>query len=88
MLAHAAHLDRLCRAANQLTIRELAASFAISKSATHRIVSTMTPRLAALGTQNRPKDRRESWVVDGTLIPTRDHRLWVHHRDPHGFDTS
>ena len=57
-----------------LTIRELAASFAISKYATHRIVSTMTPRLAARGTQNRPNDRRESWVVDGTLIPTRDHR--------------
>jgi hypothetical protein len=57
-----------------LTIRELAASFAISKSAAHRIVSTMTSRLAALGTQNCPADRRESWVIDGTLIPTRDHR--------------
>jgi len=57
-----------------LTIRELAASFAISKSAVHRILSTMTPRLAALGAQRRPDDRRESWVVDGTLIPTRDHR--------------
>jgi len=34
----------------------------------------MTPRLAALGGQSRPNDRRESWVVDGTLIPTRDHR--------------
>ena len=57
-----------------LTVRELAASFAISKSAAHRIVSTMTPRLAALGAQNCPTDRRESWVIDGTLIPTRDHR--------------
>ncbi|HEY0988391.1 MAG TPA: transposase family protein [Kofleriaceae bacterium] len=59
-----------------LTIRELAASFAISKSAAHRIVSTMTPRLAALGAQNCPPgiDRRESWVIDGTLIPTRDHQ--------------
>ena len=57
-----------------LTVRELAASFAISKSAAHRIVSTMTPRLAALGAQDYPTDRRESWVVDGTLIPTRDHR--------------
>ena len=57
-----------------LTIRELAASFAISKSAAHRIVSTMTPRLAELGAQNCLTDRRESWVVDGTLIPTRDHR--------------
>ena len=57
-----------------LTVRELAASFAISKSAAHRIVSTTTSRLAALSTQNAPSDRRESWVVDGTLIPTRDHR--------------
>jgi len=55
-------------------MRELAAGFAISKSAAHRIVSTMTPRLAALPTQNRPRDRRESWVVDGTLIPTRHYR--------------
>ena len=38
------------------------------------IISTMTPRLAALAAQSRLTDRRESWVVDGTLIPTRDHR--------------
>jgi hypothetical protein len=57
-----------------LTIRELAASFTITRSAAHRIVQAMTPLLAALGRDNRPRDRRESWVVDGTLIPTRDHR--------------
>lgn len=57
-----------------LTIRELAASFEISKSAAHRIVSTMVPRLAALAADQLPSDRRASWVVDGTLIPTRDHR--------------
>jgi hypothetical protein len=57
-----------------LTIRELAASFVISRSAVHRIVSTMTRRLAALGAENRLEDRRESRVLDGTLIPTRDHR--------------
>jgi hypothetical protein len=57
-----------------LTMRELAACFAISKSTAHRIVSTMIPRLAALAAMDRPHDRRESWVVDGTLIPTRDHR--------------
>lgn len=56
-----------------LTIRELAASFALSKSAAQRIVSTVTARLAALVDLDRPRDRRESWVVDGTLIPTRDH---------------
>lgn len=57
-----------------LTMRELAASFAISKSAVHRIIATLTPRLAALAASARPRDRRESWVLDGTLVPTRDHR--------------
>jgi DDE superfamily endonuclease len=57
-----------------LAMRELAASVAISKSAAHRIIASMTPRLAALAAQSRPYDRRESWVVDRTLIPTRDHR--------------
>jgi hypothetical protein len=56
-----------------LTIRELAAAFALSRSSVHRIVSTMIPRLAAL-VGAAPRDRRASWVVDGTLIPTRDHR--------------
>jgi hypothetical protein len=51
-----------------LTIRELAATFEISKSAAHRIVSTMVPRLAALAPDQLPSDRRASWVVDGTLI--------------------
>lgn len=55
-----------------LTIRELAALFHLSKSAVHRIVAAMTPMLAAL--ESRTRDRRWAWVVDGTLIPTRDHR--------------
>ena len=54
-----------------LTIRELAALFAISKSQVHRILVDLVPRLAALLAVN--VDRRASWVVDGTLIPTRDH---------------
>jgi hypothetical protein len=57
-----------------LTIRELAASFDLSKSAAHRIISTMIPRLAALVGGGHISDRRASWVVDGTLIPTRDHQ--------------
>ena len=57
-----------------LTIRELAASFAITKSAAHRIVQAMIPLLAGLARDTRLHDRRESWVVDGTLIPMRDHR--------------
>lgn len=54
-----------------LTFRELAAVFRISKSTAHRIVATMVRRLAA---QLAPShDRRWSWVIDGTLVPTRDH---------------
>lgn len=55
-----------------LTFRELAAIFEISKSTAHRIVTTMTVQLAALAAAT-PRDRRWSWIVDGTLIPTRDH---------------
>lgn len=55
-----------------LTIRELAAVARLSKSTAHRIVTTMTVQLASL-TASAPRDRRESWVVDGTLVPTRDH---------------
>ena len=56
-----------------LTLREVGALFGISKSTAHRIISTLTPQLAALAASNLLHDRRESWVVDGTLIPTRDH---------------
>lgn len=55
-----------------VTIRELAATFALSRSTAHRIVTTMIPQLAALAAAAL-RDRRVSWVVDGTLIPTRDH---------------
>ena len=54
-----------------LTFRELAAVFAISRSQAHRIVTDLVPRLAALLPIDL--DRRRSWIVDGTLIPTRDH---------------
>src|SRR5689334_15708949 len=54
-----------------LTVRELATVFAISKSQVHRIIVDMTPRFAAQLGQDL--DRRRSWIVDGTLIPTRDH---------------
>jgi len=56
-----------------LTIRDLAVIFAISKSAVHRILSTLVPKLAAMASADRLEDRRWSCVVDGTLIPTRDH---------------
>ena len=56
-----------------LTIRELAVVFQISKSAAHRMVATITPKLCALASEFACRDRRWSWIVDGTLIPTRDH---------------
>jgi hypothetical protein len=56
-----------------LTIRELAAVFAISTSQAHRILANLVPRMAALLARTVDADRRWSWIVDGTLIPTRDH---------------
>jgi hypothetical protein len=53
-----------------LTVRELAAVFRISKSAAHRIIATMTRRGAALRAAPT-RDHRWSWVIDGSLIPTR-----------------
>jgi hypothetical protein len=58
-----------------LTVRELAAVFAMSKSQAHRIVADITRRLATLLDRTVDRDRRRSWVVDGTLVPTRDHGL-------------
>jgi len=57
-----------------LTVRELGAVFLISKSQAHRIVAHMTPQLAELLERTVAGSRRWSWVVDGTLIPTRDHQ--------------
>jgi hypothetical protein len=56
-----------------LTLRELAALFAISKSQVHRVVANLTPQLAAL--MMPPRIDRRTWIVDGTLIPTRDHAV-------------
>ena len=55
-----------------LTFRELAAVFSLSKSQVHRIVAELTRRIAALDLTTT-FDRRRTWIVDGTLIPTRDH---------------
>lgn len=57
-----------------LTIREIAACMGLARSTAHRIITAITPQLAQLATTPRVRhDRRESWIVDGTLIPTRDH---------------
>ncbi len=61
-----------CALRTNLTVRELAALAGLPRSSVHRIISVMTPRLAAI--TSRRHDRRFAWVVDGTLIPTRDHR--------------
>jgi len=72
--SHALH-DRVCIACyalrTNLTFRELAAVFAISRSQAHRIVADLVPRLASLLVVDL--DRRRAWIVDGTLVPTRDH---------------
>ena len=57
---------------SNLTLRELSAISGLPKSTVHRIVATLIPQLAAL-LPHPPLDRRWSWVLDGTLIPTRDH---------------
>lgn len=59
-----------------LTVRELAAVFGISRAQAHRIVCDIVARMAALALPVLADlDRRYAWVVDGTLIPTRDHRV-------------
>lgn len=58
-----------------ITVRELAAVFAISRAQAQRIVTDIVRRIAALVAWLRGElDRRYSWVLDGTLVPTRDHR--------------
>jgi DDE superfamily endonuclease len=58
-----------------LTMRELAAVFRASKSQVHRILGDLVPRLASCLGFTVDRDRRWSWVVDGTLVPTRDHTV-------------
>nr|WP_223772445.1 transposase family protein [Streptomyces sp. 135] len=56
-----------------LTLRQLAPLFGISKSAAGRIVSQLGPLLAL---RPRSRFRRDTvLIVDSTLVPTRDHSL-------------
>lgn len=56
-----------------LTMRQLAPFFGISKSAADRIIDHLGPRLAL---QPRWRFRRDTvLIVDGTLVPTRDHSI-------------
>jgi hypothetical protein len=56
-----------------LTLRQLAPLFGISKSAADRIVDHLGPLLAL---QPRKRFRKDTvLIVDGTLVPTRDHTV-------------
>lgn len=56
-----------------LTMRQIAAVFNISTSQTHRIIDRHTRLLATLLPLTVNLDRRWSWTLDGSLVPTRDH---------------
>ncbi|WP_216586899.1 transposase [Streptomyces brasiliscabiei] len=58
---------------SNLTMRQLAPLFGVSKSATDRIIAHVGPMLAL-----RPRKRfakNTVLIVDGTLVPTRDHTI-------------
>jgi hypothetical protein len=56
-----------------VTLRQLAPLFGISKSAADRVVDHLGPLLAL---QPRKRFRRDTvLIVDGTLVPTRDHTV-------------
>lgn len=56
-----------------LTMRQIGPLFGVSHSAAHRVIDTLGPLLALAPVRRRP--RAQVAIVDGTLIPTRDHRL-------------
>lgn len=56
-----------------LTLRQLAPLFGVSKSAADRIVARTGPLLALKQRQRFRKDT--VLIVDGTLVPTRDHSI-------------
>jgi hypothetical protein len=56
-----------------LTLRQLAPLFGVSKSAADRIVVQLGPMIAL---QPRKRFRKDTvLIVDGTLVPTRDHSV-------------
>lgn len=56
-----------------LTLRQLAPLFGVSKSAADRIIDHLGP---ALELRPRKRFRRNTvLIVDGTLVPTRDHKV-------------
>ncbi len=56
-----------------LTMRQLAPLFGVSKSAVDRIIDDLAPKLAL---QLRRRFRQDTvLIVDGTLVPTRDRTI-------------
>jgi hypothetical protein len=61
-----------------LTLRQLAPLFGVSKSAADRIIDHLG---RALALQQRKRFRKDAvLIVDGTLVPTRDHQVAVPQR--------
>ncbi|MDX3488466.1 transposase [Streptomyces sp. ID05-18] len=56
-----------------LTMRQLALLFGVSKSAADRIIDHLGPKIALR--PRRPFDRGTVLIVDGTLVPTRDQTI-------------
>ncbi|WP_433264780.1 transposase family protein [Actinosynnema sp. CS-041913] len=56
-----------------LTMRQLGPLFGVSHAAAHRVIDTVGPLLALAPVRRRRVDQVA--IVDGTLVPTRDHRL-------------
>ncbi|WP_344856835.1 transposase family protein [Amycolatopsis ultiminotia] len=56
-----------------LTMRQIGPLFGVSHSAAHRVIDTIGPLLALAPVRKRRIDAVA--IVDGTLVPTRDHRL-------------
>ncbi|SIM54502.1 transposase family protein [Micromonospora cremea] len=56
-----------------LTMRQIGPLFGVSHSAAHRVIDALGPLLALAPVRRRPLEQIA--IVDGTLIPTRDHRL-------------
>lgn len=56
-----------------LTLRQLAPLFGVSKSAADRIIDHLGPKLALQPRKRFAKDT--VLIVDGTLVPTRDHTV-------------
>ncbi|QUQ65365.1 IS5/IS1182 family transposase [Kutzneria sp. CA-103260] len=56
-----------------LTMRQIGPLFGVSHSAAHRVIDTLGPLLAPAPVRRRRIDQVA--IVDGTLVPTRDHRL-------------